>query len=1366
MTRKKYCESQFCVVVLLVKLLLLISLNLNHVNCYRTSPLQSRTFGSTSNGNAPLPKACIWTGSNNGDSIVENSSEKSMLCKMKSLSKTDGVLANLSLSNLNNLHTLKLECSDTGMYESSLESSATPSGYFLAAFKQLQRLDIDSCKLRYVPALVFAGLGSLTTLVLRTRNTDWNLNLELHHDSFRGLTELRDLSLAENGIYEVPKEVFCPMYSLRALNLSRNHFNDVTQLLFSDWGKGPSAPGKACNTGLEKLDLSHNDITILPDNSFTALRSLTILHLEHNLLTEVADRSFVGLVALQLLNMSNNKIIALPPELFQSSRKIRQIFLQNNSITVLAPGLLEGLDQLEVLDLSRNALNSEWINRDTFAGLIRLLDLNLSNNKIDRIDRHVFRGLYSLQQLDLGQNLIEKLSDNSFTDLKNLNSLILSNNRLKQVNQFDFSELYVLKLLWLDSNYVTEIHDKAFENLTHLHDLGLNDNKLEEIPSNMKSLRFLKSLDLGKNQISDITIDAFEGLEELLGLRLTDNLIGNISRDTFSDLPSLRVLNLASNKIRHIDQSAFISNPSITGIRLDNNLLEDISGVFTSLSTLVWLNVSDNKLAMFDYSHFPDSLQWLDIHLNEIGELGNYFNIRTGVSIKMLDVSYNRITKLNAKSIPDNIENFFINNNLIDVIEPGTFVHKTNLTKVILSGNLIQNLEMSALTLPVVPEYRNIPEFYLANNLFHCDCKLEWLHRINDLFYLRQYPKVNDLDEIRCSVELTRSNEQRLLVELNSQDFLCKYDQHCFALCHCCDFDACDCKMTCPKGCTCYHDPAWNGNIVDCGNTHLKEVPKRIPMDVTDLYLDGNSFESLPSHQFIGKKKLQRLYLNNSLIESLEMKVFNGLTNLVALHLEDNAITEVRQSDIGQLPNLVELYLGDNSIKKIPDGLFSRMNNLQVLDLQGNGIQEFKPWDQLAILDGSLKSVNLKGNQLNCDCKNEGMKSWYEQWSKSTDELICSNKKPLSMMIQACETNAIKNPGPVATPTVQRTLIPDINMFTDGYMPLLIAVIIGVVLTLLIITLVFTFRNEFRLWAYSKYGVRLRKDPLTALEKCEDNEKLYDAYVIYSADDTDSLQREFTSELEHMGYSLCLHYRDLHTQNYLADTLHSAADASRKIIIFLSINFLRMEWSHPEFHAALQSVLELIRPTRRQHKIILITTCPNNVILMDPILDVLARTCTVINWDDRRFWDKLRFAMPDISNTMPGNKHHTANKNVIKAQNLRYGPTPTLQHGTWRQQNQQQHPPSNIQLAPHVSPSNSNCPTEDELSSTTSSQHYESPTHHRAPYMYDTGRRSANHVYSTIPEGQYPPSISSGTNPYHINTHRSQSRQSNRPCFV
>lgn len=1280
-----------------------------------------RTENNNSNNNA-LPKGCGWTG-------LEGTQEKSgsLTCKIRTLAKGETLLANLSANQVGRINSLRLECSEVMLFESSLESTA--STYFLGNLKNLQQLSIEYCKIRYVPAMVFAGINGLVSLSLRTRNTDWNvMNLELHPESFRGLTQLQTLNLADNNIWSVPTEVFCPLVTLKTLNLTGNQLNDITQLSFSDWGKGPTAPGKACNTGLEILDVSKNDITLLPDNGFTALRALNTLLLQDNLLTEVADRSFVGLQFLGTLNMANNKIIALPPELFQSSRKIRQIFLQNNSIAVLAPGLFEGLDQLELLDLSHNELTSSWINRDTFAGLIRLIELNLSNNKITKIDRHVFRGLYSLQILDLGQNLIESLADNSFTDLKNLQALTLSNNKLKVINRFDFSELYVLKVLLLESNAIEVIDDRAFENLTHLHDLSFNDNKLQVIPNGMKSLRFLKSLDLGKNQISDITTDAFEGLEELLGLRLVDNLIANISRDTFSALPSLRILNLASNEIRHIDQSAFISNPAITGIRLDHNLLEDISSVFTSLSTLVWLNVSDNQIRNFDYSHFPDSLQWLDMRLNRIAELGNYFDIRTGVSIKTLDVSYNKLTKINAKSIPDNIESLFLNNNLIEEIESGTFAHKANLTKVVLNANKLRFLDMSALSLPLVPDYRNVPEFYLGDNLLHCDCKMEWLHRINELSYLRQYPRVMDLDSIMCTMEHSRGEHVRALAELTSKDFVCKYEHHCFALCHCCDFDACDCKMTCPTGCTCYHDPTWGSNIVDCGGAKLTEVPKRIPMDVTELYLDGNNLGDLQNHMFIGKKRMERLYLNDSLIERLDSKVFNGLSGLKVLHLENNALTKLADAEFSQLSNLNELYLDHNAIGEVDASAFNKIKYLEVLTLNNNKLNNFKPWEQIGGRN-SFKTLSLTGNTVNCDCRYlVELKQWFD--SQQRPNVLCfgGTTKNVEQAIGECEQNG-RQSTPIATPTVQRTLITDVNL--HDYLPLLIAVIVGLVVTILLITLVFIFKNDFRLWAHAKYGVRLCKDPLTALEKCEDNEKLYDAYVIYSAQDADSVQRELTAELEHLGYGLCLHYRDLHSQAFLADSLQSATDASRKIIVFLSMNFLRMEWSHPEFHAALQAVLELIRPTRRAHKLIIITTCPHNVISMDPIWNILLRTCTVISWDDRKFWDKLRYSMPDI------NRNKMIPKGVIKATNLRYAPAPT---NSWvRRANQVP-----IQLATHISPSNSNCPTEDELSSA-SSQHYESPTH-----QYYRSNTSTGHVYSTIPEAQYHERTAS--NP--------------RPCFV
>ncbi|XP_052870989.1 toll-like receptor Tollo, partial [Anopheles cruzii] len=1225
---------------------------------------------------------------------------------------------------------------------------------------------IEYCKIKYVPSMVLSTLRDLQSLSLRTHNTDWSaMNMEFHPESFRGLTELKRLDLADNNIWSLPTDVFCPLFTLRYLNLTRNRLTDVSQLGFSDWGNGPTAPGKACNTVLEVLDLSHNDLLSLPDNGLSSLRSLSVLMLQDNLLTALADRSFVGLGSLKVLNMSSNKLVALPPETFQSTRELREIYLQNNSLSVLAPGLLEGLDWLEILDLSHNELTSEWINRDTFAGLKRLVVLEISHNALTKIDRHVFRELYSLQILNLGSNRIESIADNAFSDLKNLVALTLSHNRLKRIEQHHFSELYVLNQLYVASNVIESIHGRALENLTNLNDLNLNDNRLKEIPEGLGKLRFLKSLDVGKNHISTVNNASFEGLEQLLGLRLVENRITNISRDAFVTLSSLHVLNLASNQIRHIDQSAFSSNPTLRAIRLDANELEDISGVFTSLPALVFLNVSDNQIRIFDYSHFPTSLEWLDMHQNNISELGNYYDLNN-LQIKMLDVSFNRLTAVDAKSIPDSIETLFLNNNMLETVAAGTFLSKRNLEKVVLYGNYIRKLEIGALALTRVGDDREVPLFYLSDNPIHCDCTMEWLQGINKLAHLRQHPRVMDLDTVMCTMEHERGASIRPLMDLNANDFLCRYETHCFATCHCCDFDACDCKMTCPERCSCYHDHTWKTNIVDCGAADYTEVPEHIPMDASTIYLDGNELQQLGSHQFIGKKKLEVLYLNGSNIRNVHNRTFSGVPSLRVLHLEGNFLPELRGYEFDQLTNLNELYLDGNAIGFVGERTFESLRFLEVVDLSGNRISEFRPWQAFAAAreTGSLTRVSLGGARWRCDCESlRRLQRWIREVTGDFDlsRMVCTDSRVVADALGSCENRLdYEVAGGVgvgvgvgdedgAPPTVHRTVLMGHGLIGGGYVPLLAAVVVAIIGTALIVALACVFRQDVRLWAHARYGVRLVKDPIIVASK-EDTDKLYDSYVVYSVHDNEFVGRLLGAELQLYGYSVCLHHRDVHPGAFLADSLQSAADAARKVILVVSMNFLQNEWSQPQFRVALQSVIENVRPAYRRHKIVIVLTAPVEIVALDPIMNLLIRTCTVACWGERKFWDKLRYALPDVS------KDRTPKKlgDITRSPNLRYTPAPTSLDQWCKIQSPSlggcqgdaaammpgggggpghiiaPAPPGSVAI-PQSTPSQSTCNTEDE-SSSASSQHYEAPMSQH----YNMSRSSASlgHVYSTIPE--------------------------------
>ncbi|KAK9498850.1 hypothetical protein O3M35_003406 [Rhynocoris fuscipes] len=1201
--------------------------------------------------------------------------------------------------------TLRLECSDVLFFESALEPNS-----FLTQLHRLRDLQLEFCKIRYVPPGVLSTSRELKNLVLRTHNTDWSaMTMEFHPNTFRGLTQLKFLDLSDNNVWSLPDELFCPLYSLTHLNMSRNRLQDVLELGFSE----------TCNVGLEELDVSNNDIALIPDNGFTSLRSLQKLFLQENAIASMADRAFVGLNSLQHLNASSNQLVALPPELFLSTRDLREIYLHNNSISVLAPGLLEGLDQLLVIDLSHNELTSSWVNRDTFSGLVRLVVLNLGHNQLTKIDSHVFQDLYSLQILNLEHNEIECIAENAFMTLSNLHALTLSHNKLTNIEAYHFAGLYVLNQLFLDHNQIKIIDKKAFENCSNLHDLGLSGNYLTEIPDGIAELRFLKSLDLGENRISNIVNTSFQGLDQLYGLRLIENQIVNISKDTFSTLPSLQILNLAYNKIEHVDKGAFGTSPTLHAIRLDGNQLKDINGMFVNLPGLVWLNVSDNQLQWFDYALIPPSLEWLDMHKNNVADLGNYFEKRDNLQIKMLDASYNRLTEINENSIPDSVESLLLNDNLIRKVKPGTFQRKVNLSRVVLFANKIQTIDLAALRLDPISEDKELPQFYIGNNPIHCDCTMEWLQRINQLSHLRQHPRVMDLESVTCQLTHSRGSPTRPLMDLKPSQFLCPYETHCFALCHCCDFDACDCEMTCPANCTCYHDHTWSANVVDCSNAGYTSVPTKIPMDATEIYLDGNDLGELGSHVFIGKKKLEVLYLNNSNIDSLHNRTFNGVTSLRVLHMENNHLQELRGFEFDQLENLNELYLDHNEIKHLGNNTFKSMKTLEVLKLEANKIVNFEPWEQLS--SETLATVSLEGNTWTCVCDSiSHMETWLKENSNTlnVDKLLCADgKTTLLDTIRICSE---ARDTAAATSAVHRNTFYNTAILGGDYIPFVAASLIVFIIILLFTTLGFIFRNDVSLWIHSRYGVRVFSEATD-----RDDDRLYDAYVVYSVKDEEFVSQVIASSLERSGYSLCLHYRDLHVMSpsYLTDSILGASDAARRIAIVLSLSFLQNEWERPPFRAALQACLERTR-TRRNKIILLLTTD----IGPDPELQLLLKACKVISWGEKRFWEKLRYAMPDVQRkTQDGLK-----KVVVDGKGgpcgARYTAAPTTQE-TWYRM-------SPASLTQSSAPTQSTCVSEESSQRTTDEE--------EEPHSYvsiDYQQRPPppkvhHHVYSCIPDPQ------------------------------
>lgn len=206
------------------------------------------------------PSGCEWK--KDGED-----GEKGLACRVRTIANVASLIGNLSAIQVDSISSLALECSDVLFFESQIDG---PHGFF-SPLPRLEKLRVDYCKIRYLPAGVFASAHNLRALSLITHNGDWSaMSLELHRDSLRGLAHLQHLDLADNNLWTLPAELLCPVQSLATLNLTRNKLQDIVSLGFSD-------SAESCTPSLEVLDLSNNDLTTIHDRALTNLRSLTVL---------------------------------------------------------------------------------------------------------------------------------------------------------------------------------------------------------------------------------------------------------------------------------------------------------------------------------------------------------------------------------------------------------------------------------------------------------------------------------------------------------------------------------------------------------------------------------------------------------------------------------------------------------------------------------------------------------------------------------------------------------------------------------------------------------------------------------------------------------------------------------------------------------------------------------------------------------------------------------------------------------------------------------------------------------------------------------------------------------------------------------
>nr|XP_057938540.1 slit homolog 1 protein-like [Doryrhamphus excisus] len=803
-----------------------------------------------------------------------------------------------------------------------------------------------------------------------------------------GLKHLRVLHLMENQIREVERGALDELKDLERLRLNKNRLTQIPELLFQK------------NEALSRLDLSENSIQAIPRRAFRGAADLKNLQLDKNHISCIEEGAFRALRSLEVLTLNNNNITSIPVSSFNHMPKLRTFRLHSNSLRCdchlawLSPWLRQrpalglytqcssppALRGLNLAELRKGDLACSGHSGSAFVqpcslasgscppmcscsnnivdcrgrGLTAIpahlpeamTEIRLEQNGIKSVPPGAFASYKKLRRIDLSNNQISEMAPDAFHGLRALNSLVLYGNKITELPTGVFDGLASLELLLLNANKIHCIRASVFKDLENLALLSLYDNKIQSLAKGtFHSLHSIQTLHLAQNPfVCDCNVKWLSdflrsnpietsGARCASPRRLANKRIAQIKSSKFRcsakeqyHIPGAGDRRLSSecnskpvcpNKCRCEANVVDCSNlrltkfpehlpPSTEELRLNNNDLSvlEATGAFKGLSQLKKINLSNNKISDIEDGAFDGASSVTELHLtaNHLESVrGSMFRGMEGLRMLML------------------------RNNKISCLHNGSFTGLTNVRLLSLYDNQLSAILPGAFdTLP------NLSTLNLLANPFNCDCRLSWFGA-----WLRSRRIVTGNPRCHGPAFLREIPLQDVAV----LDFRCEDGSVL-------EDSSCSPGPQCPSQCTCMD------TVVRCSNKHLQALPRGLPRNLTELYLDGNQLTRVPK-ELATFRNLQLVDLSNNKITSLADDSFANMSQLTTLILSYNSLRCIPPLALGGLPSLRLLSLHGNDISELQNGIFNDV--------------------------ASLSHLAIGANPLYCDCR----LLWLSDWVKS-----------------------------------------------------------------------------------------------------------------------------------------------------------------------------------------------------------------------------------------------------------------------------------------------------------------------------------------------------------------------------------------------
>lgn len=800
----------------------------------------------------------------------------------------------------------------------------------------------------------------------------------IRRSDFEGMKKLRILQLLDNQIHTVERGAFHDLVSMERMRLNNNQLRTLPEMLFGNMPK------------LYRLDISHNKLTVIGRKTLRGSPLLKNLQIDNNELTCVDDGAIRGLKDMEILTLNANNLTTLGKDLFEGMTKLRVLRIADNKLICdchiqwlarwlrrnprlalftrcTSPFPLRGKNVAELQDSDfkctgiEERKEPEGCNMEPMCpypcscsdgivdcrdkGLTKIPDnipegtteLRLEQNQIGVVPVKAFAPYKRLRRIDLSNNQITDVAGDAFHGLKSLTSLVLYGNKITDLPAGIFKGLSSLQLLLLNANKISCIRKDTFADLHSLNLLSLYDNNIQSLANGtFAPLRSIQTLHLARNPfICDCNL---RWLSEYLHRnpietsgarcespkRMQRKRIGQMKDDKFKCSEEHRtkmaghcmsdktcpaacacegtVVDCSGKKLKEIPNDI---PPYATDLRLNDNALISLknNGLFTKLLNLQKLDLRNNAIEIIEDGTFQGASSILDLLLTE-----------------------NKLKEVNSKTFVglSNVRTLMLRTNALECIHNDTFTDLDSIRMISLYDNHIRCIMPGSFD-----RLGHLSTLNLLSNPFYCNCHLGWLAD-----WLRKKNIITGNPKCQFPVRLKDIPIQ----DIPYPDFRC--DEETMD-------DGCIVESHCPEKCIC------TGTIVRCSRGKMKEIPREIPADTTELYLDVNEIAVLHKERLKQLHHLTRLDLSNNQIAVLSNDTFLNLTRLSTLILSYNKLQCIHRDGFRGLKSLRILSLHGNDVSMIPDGAFNDLT--------------------------SITHIALGANPLYCDCNLKWLSDWVKK---------------------------------------------------------------------------------------------------------------------------------------------------------------------------------------------------------------------------------------------------------------------------------------------------------------------------------------------------------------------------------------------------